>query len=166
MRLPLNLRHSPVAAQHLRNPLSGIQNELERMAQDFYGMIDPTHLPAENYDSLRLAPFIDIIDSKEAFKVEAEMPGLDEKDIKVLIGDGMLTIRGEKKTSTQDKGKNYMVREIGYGSYERTIALPDSADLKQAHASFEKGMLWVEIPKKTEATQQYRELKVEKPTKH
>jgi HSP20 family protein len=102
------------------------------------------------------------VEDKDSFKIEAEMPGLGEDDINVNIADGQLTIKAEKKTSRQDKDKNYIAREIGYGSYERTIALPDTVNIDQAKASFKKGMLWIIIPKKAEAMQRSREIKVER----
>ncbi len=105
---------------------------------------------------------MDIVDDKENLKIEVEMPGMGEEDIKVSIADGILTIRGEKETSKKDEGKNYVRREIGYGSYERTIPLPDSVDVEKAKASFKKGMLWVTIPKKPESVKRSRELKIEK----
>ena len=85
-----------------------------------------------------------------------------EEDVKVSVSDGILTVKGEKTTSKQDQDKNYLMREINYGCYERNIPLPDSADLSKVQASFKKGMLWVNIPKKAEAIKERREIKVEK----
>lgn len=118
--------------------------------------------PFEGFENLILNPSMDIVDDKENLKIEVEMPGMGEEDIKVSIADGILTIRGEKETSKKDEGKNYVRREIGYGSYERTIPLPDSVDVEKAKASFKKGMLWVTIPKKPESVKRSRELKIEK----
>lgn len=152
----------PIQHLHRGNPFTALQAELDRVMGDFYNLFETPHLPLGNFEALTISPSIDIVEDKDNFKVEAEMPGLGEDDIHIDISDGQLMIRGEKTTSKQDKGKNYLAREIGYGAYERTIALPDTADIDQAKASFKKGMLWITIPKKAEAVQHRREIKVEK----
>lgn len=151
-----------LTTQKYRNPFLAVQGALDEAVDDFYHLIDKPRFSSKEFENLLIEPSIDIVDDKTCFKVEAEMPGLSEEDIKVSINDGILTIKGEKETSTKDEGKNYLRREINYGSYERRISLPDSADLDRAKASFKKGMLWIEIPKTKETKQQARELKIEK----
>lgn len=153
---------TPVTIEHRRNPFQLLQNELERVVSNFYNVAGISRYSFENFENLILHPSIDIVDDKENFKVEVEMPGLGEENIKVSIRDGMLTISGEKETSRKDEGKNYSRREIAYGRYERSIPLPDSVDTNKAKASFKKGMLWINIPKKPESIKQSRELKIEK----
>lgn len=129
------------------NPFVSLQNELNKAVNDVYKMFEsPSSL--QHFENLDLNPSIDIVEDKDSIKIEAEMPGLDENNIKVSIENGMLTIRGEKTVSSKDEGKNYLMREIGYGSYLRSIPLPDSADIENAKASFKKGMLWVKVPRK------------------
>jgi len=153
----------PVSIEKIqrKNPFIGLQSELDKTMRDFYNMFE---MPSvfDKFEGLTISPLIDLVDDKGSFKIEAEMPGLGEEDIKVSISDGMLTIRGEKTTSKQDEDKNYLSREISYGCYERSIALPDTVDIDKAKASFKKGMLWVNIPKKAEAVKKTRELKVER----
>lgn len=116
----------------------------------------------KGFEGLNLHPSIDIVDDKDNFKVVAEMPGMSEKEINVTLNENMLIIKGEKETSKKDEGKNYLIREIGYGSYERAIPLPEFVDLDKAKASFKKGMLWITIPKKAGGAKKARDLKVEK----
>ncbi len=144
------------------NPFLSLQNELNRVMGDFDDWFEPFNFPAERFENLMLNPAVDIIDGKDHFKVEVEMPGMGEEDIKISIDSGMLTIKGEKTTSKQDKDKNYMMREINYGGYERSISLPDSVDVEKAKASFKKGMLWIAIPKKVECIKKSRTIEVEK----
>jgi HSP20 family protein len=152
----------PVSIQSGKpSPLS-IQQEMERVMNYFNREFGFLTFPAERFEDLALHPSIDIIDDKDHFKIEVEMPGMGEADIKIAISDGLLTIKGEKETSKKDEGKNYLMREIHYGRYERTVALPDSVDISQAKASFKKGMLWVDIPKRSEVVKQSREIKVDK----
>lgn len=148
--------------RHSHNPFIKMQTALDKMVEDFYSSFELPSFPAKEFENLMISPAIDIIDDEKHFKVEAEMPGMGEEDIQVTISEGILSIKGEKETSKQDKDKNYTMREINYGSYERTIRLPDSVDVDKAKASFKKGMLWVDIPKKVGAATQSKKLKVEK----
>lgn len=150
----------PVTILNNRRPLTNLQSEFEKIMSSFNSFMEP-QFSTKALENLTIQPSIDLVEDKENFKIEVEMPGVGEEDIKVSISDGMLTIKGEKSTSKQDKSKNYLMREIGYGYYERSIALPDSVDIDKAKASFKKGMLWVSIPKKTESVQRSRDLRVE-----
>ncbi len=145
-----------------RDPLGSLQNELDRVFNSFYNSFESSQQAFAGFESLALNPSIDIVDDKNCFKIEAEMPGISEDNIKVSIDDGILTIKAEKKKSSKNEGKHYLMREISYGSYERNIALPESVDVSKAKASFKKGMLWVSIPKKAEASEKHRDIKVEK----
>ena len=157
-------RNLPVTIQN-NNPFVSLQNELDRAMRDFHGWFEPFNFPAERFENINLTPAVDIVDDDKRFKVEAEMPGMGEEDIKVSIDNGVLTIKGEKTTSKQDKDKNYRMREISYGSYERNIPLPESVDVENAKASFKKGMLWVDIPKKPEFTKKSKVIEVKKAEK-
>ncbi len=156
----LGLKKSiPIALQ--RNPFYSVQNELTNVMKNFNDWFDPFNFPIERFEDLVITPAIDIVEDKDHFKVEAEMPGMGEEDIKISIRDGLLTIKGEKATSKQDKDKNYLMREINYGSYERHVSLPDSVDIDKAKANFKKGMLWIDIPKKTEYAGRSRTIEIE-----
>ena len=147
-----------------RHPFSSLQSVLEKAMTDFYkveNLLEKPLFPVELMESVSIRPSIDIVNDKKNFKVEFEIPGMGKDDVKVSIADGMLTIKGEKKISREDKDKDYVIREIHYGKYERNIALPESVDISKAQATFKKGMLWVNIPKKAESAKQCREIKVE-----
>jgi len=150
-----------VPLQQQKNPFSSIQNALARAMDEFYHAFPSPFSSTEDWESLALSPSIDIIEDKDNYKIEAEMPGMGPDDIKVSISDGLLTIVGEKTTSKKDHNKNYISREISYGSYRRSITLPDYADVSQAKASFKKGMLWVTVPKKEAAKSSTHSLKIE-----
>lgn len=146
------------------HPLRSLQHELNRAFSQFDRLFEPFNFPKMEFENLPLMPAMDIVDDEKHFKVELEIPGMDENDIKVAINNGVLTVKGEKSTSKQDKDKNYMSREIKYGMYERNIPLPESIDAQNASASFKKGMLWVNIPKKPEFIKESKEIPV-KPVK-
>lgn len=155
-------RNFPTAIPRLSSPmltpLLNFQQEMDNLMKGFYRALPE----ANDFQALTIAPSIDLVEDDKIFKVVAEMPGVDEKDIKVSISDNTLIIKAEKEISKKDEKKNYTMREIGYGYYERVIPLPDSVDMDKAKSSFKKGMLWVEIPKREGSATQVRELTVEK----
>jgi len=108
------------------------------------------------------APKIDVSESKDGLEVTAELPGVDEKDIDVTLSNGVLTIRGEKKTERDetDKGKNWHVIERRYGSFSRTITLPYDPDSSKGEAKFEKGGLRVRLPKLAEITKKEKKIAI------
>jgi HSP20 family protein len=108
------------------------------------------------------APKIDVSESKDGLEVTAELPGVDEKDIDVTLSNGVLTIRGEKKTERDetDKSKNWHVIERRYGAFSRTVTLPYDPDSSKVEAKFEKGVLRVRLPKPAEMTKKEKKIAI------
>jgi len=133
-------------------PVSSFQKEINRLFSDFF---DDTNgyslLSAKDSDNTFLAPAIDVTEDDTGYKVIAELPGLNREDIDVDIENHFLTIKGEKQTSTEDEEKNFIRRERHFGSFKRTMKLPETADLEKIAATFNKGVLQVSIPKKEDA---------------
>lgn len=131
-------------------------NALENV---FNRQIMPSFI-SQDWENFLITPSIDVVDEKDQLKIEAEMPGMGPEDISLNINENMLTIKGEKTCAKKDKGGNYVKREISYGSYIRTISLPDNVDVSKASASFKKGMLWITLPKKSGTIQQTRKIEI------
>lgn len=144
------------------NPFLSLQHELDKTMRNFYRIFDLAPYTSREIPNLRVIPSVDIIEDDKEFKIEAEMPGMGEEDIKVSVQEGMLTLAGEKETSKKDEGKNYLMREIEYGCYQRNISLPENLDIDKTKATFRKGMVWISIPKEPGTTKQSKEIKVEK----
>lgn len=153
---------TPISIEHSRNPFLSLHQEVDDAFRDFYNLFGHNKPSLEQFENLDLLPSMDIVEDENSFTVQVEMPGLDEKDIKVSFSDGMLTITGEKTVSKKNENKKYHTREISFGKYERTISIPQSLDVDKANASFKKGMLWIAIPKKTQSKQSSHDIKVEK----
>lgn len=149
-------------ADNQHNPFELLKSALGSAMSGFYELFEPFNPPAGRLVNVLLSPAIDIVDSEDEFKIEVEMPGMDIGDVSVTFNDNILTIKGEKNTSKQDKCKNYKIREINYGRYERSVLLPDTVDVNKAKASFKKGMLWVVIPKKPESIKKHHSIQIEK----
>jgi len=147
---------------HLFNPFVHIQQEVDKALHGFYDLFESKPYDLKHLEQLSLSPAMDLVEDKDCFKLEVEMPGLDENNIKLTLNNNLLTISGEKSISRKDQDKNYIAREITYGRYERSITLPQSADLSRITASFKKGMLWVNIPKKIGSCGKEQQIKIQR----
>ena len=94
--------------------------------------------------------------------IEAELPGVDEKEVSVTFANGMLTIKGEKKQSSEETKENYYLSERSYGAFERVLRLPESVDDTKIEAKFDKGVLKIKAAKKPEAIKAQRKIEIKK----
>jgi len=94
------------------------------------------------------SPRVDIHKTKDAMVIDAELPGMSKKDIKMKIKDGFLELSGERKVekTDEDKDRNWKRIERSYGSFLRRVKLPHGADIKEIKACFDKGILKVTVP--------------------
>lgn len=83
--------------------------------------------------------------------VRAELPGIDPKHVDITVTDDTLTIKGEARTEQDEKGRNYYRRELRYGSFVRSLALPEEVRGEQAKASYKNGILEIRVPKSERA---------------
>src|SRR6478736_1408442 len=97
------------------------------------------------------APAINVAETKDAFEVTAELPGVDEKDIKVSLDSNQLVISGEKKAESTKEGKDWHVEERSYGSFYRSMSLPFEPEDNAVNAHFDKGVLYLTIRKPAKA---------------
>jgi HSP20 family protein len=107
-------------------------------------------------------PNVDIVESKDGFHIKADMPGLDKKDIKVEVENGVLTISGEKKEEKVEQEKNhYYHMERTYGSFCRSFKLPDNVSSENVDAKYVSGVLELTLKKIEAAKPKSIEVKVE-----
>jgi HSP20 family protein len=94
-------------------------------------------------------PRVDVVDDGDALRVTAELPGMDSKDVEILLEDDYLVLRGEKKLEVrgEDQEQGCYHVERSFGSFQRIIPLPDGVDADRAEASFENGTLTIRLPK-------------------
>jgi len=98
------------------------------------------------------APHVDIREEDRRFVIEADIPGVDPKDIDVHMDNGILSIRGERRSESTTGGGKYTRVERSHGVFYRRFALPDSADPDGISAAGRHGVLEIEIPKRPETT--------------
>ena len=106
------------------------------------------------------APAIDMSEDEKAYKISAELPGIDAKDIDVLVSGDMLVLKGEKRREKEEKEKNYHYSERAYGSFQRAFELPASVDRDKIAADFSKGVLTITLPKRAEAQRPTKKIEV------
>lgn len=139
--------------------IGSLFREVQKTFEDF-----SRRSPLGGFGSDVTAPKIDIVESKDAIDLTAELPGVEEKDVDVTLADGMLTIRGEKKTERdeRDKDKNWHVVERSYGSFSRAIPLPFDPDPAKVEAKFDKGVLHIHLPKPAEVAKKQQKIEIKK----
>jgi HSP20 family protein len=99
----------------------------------------------------RWAPAVDIVEKETEYIITAELPGIDQKDVEVEAHEGVLTIRGEKKTEHEKNADCWHCVERAYGSFERSFTLPGTVKAEDIKAAFNNGVLEVKLPKTEEA---------------
>jgi HSP20 family protein len=129
-------------------------DDMHKMLTNFFGEMS---LPGSELFSNGI-PLMDVSESDQKFYITAELPGMDIKDIQITTIEGCLTIKGEKKKEEKEEHSGYFRQERVYGAFQRSIALPNTADLEHAEANFKNGILTLSIPKKPGA--QTKELKI------
>jgi HSP20 family protein len=128
------------------NPFYSLQREMNKLMENFFG--EGALGPALSDDFAGdFLPKVDLREEDQAFVVSAELPGMEEKDVEVLLSGDALTIKGEKKQEKEEKGQNYHRIERHYGSFNRIITLPAEVLTDKVEASFEKGILKITLPK-------------------
>jgi HSP20 family protein len=106
------------------------------------------------------APAVDVTEDEKAYRITAELPGLDEKNIDLTLSGDMLTLRGEKHYEKDEQDKNRHMSERTYGSFQRVFAVPDGVDRDRIGANLEKGVLTITLPKSAEAQRQQKRIEV------
>ena len=135
--------------------LSSLQKDINRLFEDFW----PMH--RENLEEGALSPALDVSEDENNVYVVADLPGVEEKDVKLNFQNGILTLSGEKQEEKETRGKNFHRVERSYGSFSRSISLPGEVNAEKATAGYKNGVLRVTLPKKGEAKPKEITIKVD-----
>jgi len=130
------------------------------MGDDFNRLFEQFGKSLSWPDQGRFAPAMDIHETEDAYVVEADVPGLKKDDIHLEVADNVLTIKGERKEQKEEKEKNYHRVERSFGSFARSVALPNGIDGTKVSAKFEDGVLKVTLPKHEASKPRRVEVKV------
>jgi HSP20 family protein len=95
----------------------------------------------------RWVPALDVTESKDAYHIDVEVPGLRPEDLNVTVDQGMLTVQGERRSEEEKGDRSYHRVERRYGAFRRSISLPRDVDASRVQANYDNGVLRLEIPK-------------------
>src|SRR5579875_595813 len=90
---------------------------------------------------------MDLVETQDDFVLRADLPGLSESDVNIELEDNVLTISGERKAEHEERKEGYYRVERSWGSFSRSLTLPEGVDPQGVAASFDRGVLEVRIPK-------------------
>lgn len=94
-----------------------------------------------------------------SYVIQIALPGVDPKDVAVSLMDNVLTVKGERKADHDTAGKEYFVREVAYGTFQRDFSLPEGVDAAKVEAKYAQGMLELRVPRPLAATPRTIEIK-------
>ena len=142
-----------------RDPFLSLHREVNRLFDDVFRGFG-SGLPSLGNSATFGSgwPSVEISNTDKEIKVTAEVPGLEEKDIEVLLNDGVLTLKGEKRSESEDKDRQ--VSERYYGRFERRIPLGVEVKEDQVDATFRNGVLSVTLPKTDKAQSQVKRIAI------
>jgi HSP20 family protein len=137
-------RH-PATRSDSISPVLSLHREMNRLFDDVFRGFDDSRF----FSGRSGWPSVDVEETEKDYRVTAELPGLEERDVEVLLHDGILTVRGEKKFESENRNRTYSERF--YGRFERHITLDRDIDDSAVNATFENGVLTVIVPKSAAA---------------
>ncbi|WP_159711809.1 Hsp20/alpha crystallin family protein, partial [Geminicoccus flavidas] len=151
-----------------QNPFFTLHREMNRLFDEAFRGLDMPRSFSRMQGWATTWPSVEVSETDGDIRVVAEIPGLEEKDIEVLLDGDMLTLRGEKRSETEDKERQFSERY--YGRFERRIPLGYEVEEDKVSASFKNGLLTVTLPKSAQAQAKTRRIAInaasEGETKH
>jgi HSP20 family protein len=116
--------------------------DVDRLFDAFFG--------TDRDQSRRWVPPVDLVEAEDHFLLKADLPGLSDEDVSIEVQDGTLTISGERRAEHESHERGWYRIERSFGSFSRSLTLPDGVDSEAISARFENGVLEVSIPKPEE----------------
>jgi HSP20 family protein len=120
--------------------------DFDRLFDDFFG----NRTGQRGRSVGRWIPAMDLLERGDEFVLRADLPGVPEENVAIEIKDNVLQISGERKAEHEEEGQSYYRAERAYGTFTRTLTLPDGVDPDAVAASFADGVLEVRVPKPAE----------------
>ena len=124
-----------------------------------FGFLEPANGHLRTLGTHEHAPKVEVQENGKTYTITVELPGVDQRDVKVLVEDDVLTISGEKHVERTDEKTHYSERS--YGSFTRAFTLPTDADREGITANFAKGLLTLHIAKSPHGPERARQIEVQ-----
>jgi HSP20 family protein len=152
-------RKSEAPTRELEGPFRTLHSQIDRLFEDFTRGFEME--PFRGFGAPEAFwPAVNVTEDETSVKVSAELPGLDEKDLEVLVEGETLVLKGEKKEEAEKKTGEYVYTERSYGSFRRVIPLPAEIKADKIEATFKKGVLHVTLPKAESAASKRKKIPV------
>ena len=126
--------------------LASLRESMDKLFEEFF-----TRRPDRGRAPVAWQPAIEAYETDGDVVVRAELPGIDPKQVEISVTEDTLTLKGEAKSEQEEKKRNYYRRELRYGSFVRSIALPSGVQGDRASASYKNGILEIKVPKSERA---------------
>lgn len=143
---PIPWRGKQREAEQTESPLVALRSEVDRLFDTFlrepFGSIDWPFV-----GPVKWSPTVDVAESDREVVVRVELPGIDSQDLDVSISGNQLVLSGEKKESAESKGKDFHHSESRYGSFRRSVRLPEGIDTENVDAQYVNGVLTMHLKK-------------------
>jgi len=143
-----------------RDTLRDLQNMSDRIDRLLAGRNIPSAGRDEAMALVDWAPAVDVMETDDEFQIRAELPGVEKKDVKLSVENGVLLISGHREQEKEEKGKRYHKIERAYGNFARSFTVPETVDAEKVTAEFKNGVLTVRLPKSEKARPKSIEVKV------
>lgn len=140
------------------DPLLSLHREMDRLFDDALRGFGTRFSDLAPFSGTGGWPSVEISETETELRVTAEIPGLEEKDVEILLDNDMLTLRGEKRSETEDKAKQFSERY--YGRFERRIPLGYEVEADKVDARFNNGVLTITLPKSPEAQSRAKRIEI------
>jgi len=146
--------------RELEHPLDVFHREFDHLFENLWRGFDMPMLGQNEMPFGTAMPRMDMTEDEDRIRVAVELPGMEEQDVEVTLSDNVLTIKGEKKVETEETEKPYAYMERSYGSFCRSIPLNVEVVTDKVEATFEKGVLTIDLPKTAEAKKTYKKVPI------
>ena len=130
--------------------LSSLQTEMNRLFNTFFEAPAPAGQGNGGGSARRWVPAMDLVEAEDHFVLRADLPGLGEDDVQIEVEDDVLTVSGERKAEHAGRSEGFYRVERAFGSFRRSLTLPDGVDAEAVEAGFHNGVLEIRIPKPAE----------------
>jgi HSP20 family protein len=122
-----------------------VQSEVDRLFNDMLGGLSRGWRHQDGQQLAQWVPAVDVLTKDGDLVVRAELPGVKQDDVDITLQNGVLTISGEHKVDEEADRGGYHVKERRYGSFRRSMTLPEGTDESKIHAKFDDGVLEVTV---------------------
>ncbi|MDF7823852.1 Hsp20/alpha crystallin family protein [Pontiellaceae bacterium B12227] len=147
-----SMQHNSARAEH---PLDMLHREVNELFETYF------RGTTERFGRSTMASVgYEVSETDHEIRVKVELPGMDQKDIRVELDENMLIVQGERRERQEEKKRNYHVSQMSYGGYCRSIPLPASVEGDKTKARYKRGVLTLTLPKTKEARSARRRIEV------